>query len=153
MSTKPAAPPISVLVNGRKEGGEVKFAHKWKTEDGRWNSGDIVVAPGTTAHEIVFEIEPDSPKKLRFLDDPADAIWIGTGRCPDSSCNDGGQITPIAVEAGGARLRVRNANSGDPIELHYVLRFKRTIPLFKPHKYDPVIRNGGGGGRLNAPVD
>ena len=138
---------ISVMVDGRKESGNVKFSHRWKAGGGKWQTGDIVVAPATTEHEIVFEIDPASPKKLRFLDDPNDAIWIGTSRCPDSACNEGGQITPIAVESDGGRLRVRNANSGDPVELHYVLRFKRTVPiLFRPHKYDPVIRNGGGGG-------
>lgn len=138
---------ISVIVDGRDESGGVKFAHKWKSASGQWNSGDIVVRPKAAAHEIVFEIDPASPKKLRFLDDPNDAIWVGISQCPKCGSNEGGQITPLAVEADNTRLRVRNANSGDPIELHYVLRFKRKIPLLlKPHEYDPVIRNGGGGG-------
>lgn len=146
MSTQTGTPPISVLVDGRKEGGEVKFGHKWKAASGSWKSGDIVVESGTPEHEIIFEVDPASAKKLRFVDDPHDAIWIGTSACPKKAANEGGQITPIAVEANGTRLRVANANKGEPSELHYALRFKRKIPiLFKPHKYDPVIKNGGGG--------
>jgi hypothetical protein len=147
MSTKAATPPISVLVNGRKESGEVKFDHKWKDASGSWKSGDIVIEAGTPEHEIIFEVDPASSKKLRFVDDPNDAIWVGTSQCPKQASNEGDQITPIAVEADGSRLRVANANKGEPSELHFALRFKRRIPiLLKPHKYDPVIKNGGGGG-------
>src|SRR4051812_35343820 len=140
MSTEQVASPIFVLVNGRKQDGAVKFDHKWKAGGAQWKSGDIVVDAGTPQHEIVFEVDPESSKKLRFVDDPNDAIWVGASKCPKQASNEGDQIRPIAVEGNGTRLRVSNANRGDPHELHYALRFKRKIPiLLKPHKYDPVI--------------
>lgn len=137
--------PIEVSVNGRRKLLKVAFGHKWRPRGGQWQEGDIIIDEGTPEHEIIFEVDPASPKALRFVDDPNEAIWVSTGTCPTSQCNKGGQIEPVSVEADGTLLRIRNANSR-AVDLHYVLRFKRSVPvLFKPHEYDPVIRNGGGG--------
>jgi hypothetical protein len=139
--------PIYVDVKVKSKHGNLDYDVKWKTMKywPFWNGGPIDLPRDSGGHEIMFNISDHTDLNLLFLGDPTDAIWVQPDSCPQGKCNDGGQVTPIAVEDHGQQLRATNANCGEPVELHYALNFtgkpSREGP---PYSYDPIIKNGGG---------
>jgi hypothetical protein len=145
--TKHNLRPIWVDVRAKIKGGELDWRVKWKRSKWNpfWNEGPIDLPAGSGAHEIMFDLDDDTGLGLRFLEPPDEAIWVMPDTCPQGKCNQGGQITPVSVEDQGKRLRVINANSGQPVELHYALNFDGTRSAHgPPYCHDPIIKNRGG---------
>ncbi|MEO6581373.1 MAG: hypothetical protein ABIN68_01025 [Sphingomicrobium sp.] len=139
--------PIYVNVKAKSKHGALEFGVKWKTLKWWpfWNDDPIELKPDTGGHEMMFNLIDDTDLDLLFLSDATDAIWVQPDTCPAGKCNNGGQITPVSVENGGKQLRVTNANTGDPVDLHYALNFNgKPSTTGPPYSHDPVIRNGGG---------
>ena len=136
--------PLYVNVYAREDDrGVVRFTHDWRLEKNGSikGHGTIEVPKGTPRSPIEFELHDETQRGLKFLKDANEAIWAKVGKCPDAK-GDGGQIEFPEAKTSSHTLKVDNANSAD-CELHYMLRFEDKNGV--PEKYDPVIRDKGGG--------
>lgn len=148
MTGNPIKVEISAWLDGRTK--EVSFDDKWEAD---WKTGKqtgpITVPHGTAPMEIHFHFnDDDTGLHLNFMRDFDDVIYVSTGKaCPPQRGNQGGQIT--FVSSSPNLLKVRNANSGDAIDLKYALRFNgrdnEHANEHQPYVYDPDLKNGGGG--------
>jgi hypothetical protein len=104
---------------------------------------EILLPVGTGGGTVVFNIDP-AKTDVTFASKVADAIWIKPGSKPKSAgIAPAGQVgTPILIN-GNHTLIVNDQNSGQGLNLHYRLAFSDGTSI------DPVIRNGGGGGRMD----
>jgi hypothetical protein len=102
---------------------------------------DIALDAGSGGATVVFNIDP-AKTTVTFPATVEDAIWIKPGNKPNSAIiSPAGQVgTPLLIN-GNHTLIVNDKNSGKGMDLHYRLNFSDGT------KIDPVIKNGGGGGR------
>ena len=149
--------PVVIEVHAENTPTGVDFHHKWKFENEPGDpskKGRIDLPFGDTSYKLRFKLRDETGKELKFIDPCEQAMYVAVGtRCP-SECGDGGQIdyrypwTPH-------QLTVEDLNAGDECTLAFTLRFDgergqqasdpgRQCP---PYEYDPIIKNGGGGGR------
>lgn len=145
-------PPIHVDVTASRKGSEdVEFCHSWGIKgQPKANSGRIDVPKGQPPTDIKFTLVEDTTGlNLEFYSDPKDAMWVDMApNCPKIP-GDGGQIT--FQSSNKKILRVEDANSGDPCDLKYALRFYGDTKVIDgreykpPYEYDPDLKNGGGG--------
>ena len=146
-TTRDDLKPIWVDVEAKIRDREIAWKVKWKKWKywPFWNEGPIEQPKGSGAHEIMFDLDDKTGLGLRFLAQPDEAIWVMPDTCPPGKCNVGGQITPVCVENEGKSLRITNANSGDPVDLHYALNFEGPNSDYgPPYRHDPIIKNRGG---------
>jgi hypothetical protein len=129
--------------------GGVHFDSCWRNEDdpnGVWISGPVDLPYGPDHYRLVFDLDDRSGHGLEFYNDPDKAMYVQVGCCPTGAGDGGGQITFEAVTNGKKRLTVKDFNRDPPCDLHYMLRFDGDKHgACPPYKYDPEIRNGGGG--------
>jgi hypothetical protein len=138
--------PIIADVFATLVGGNVEFDLEWRREnDPNGKKGPIDVPNGESDTRIHFHLRDSTGLNLNFVATKEDAMWVSLVGCPPQQAGNGGQISYDSVS--NQLLKVRDANSGDPCTLYYMLRFTGDPagngPVFE---YDPTIRNGGGGG-------
>lgn len=135
---------VHIDVVATLDDGEVKFECSWKMPNGNKGSGPIDLPRGSGAHHLIFDLDDKTGLKLRYFDDPTDAIWIAVGSCPSGPGNGNGQIAHSDVDLNRKKLTIHDRNEGGAVDLHYALRFdgdrSKSGP---PYNYDPIIRNGG----------
>jgi hypothetical protein len=142
---------VSVLATLNEEEG-VDFFCTWQIDSGPTNSGPILLAHDSGEYDVEFDLDDRTGLDLKFLPTVDESIWINSACCPfQASGNDEkGQISDKA-RASKTKLKLKNANLGDPCVLHYRLRFDGhpwTSPngnnFVPPYSKDPDFRNGGG---------
>lgn len=102
---------------------------------------DIQLDAGTGGATIIFNIDP-AKTAVTFPAKIGDALWIKPANKPSAPViAPAGQLgTPILLN-GNRTLIINDKNSGKGADLYYRLNFSDGT------KIDPVIKNGGGGGR------
>ena len=145
--------PIIADVSAKLVGDKVEFDLEWRKEgDPGGKASPIDVAKGDPPTPIHFHLRDDTRLKLKFKADAEDAMWVNTTGCPPAGAGNGGQIS--FTSSSNNLLKVTDANSGDECTLYYMLRFDgdpHVDPDGKqhpPYEFDPIIRNGGGGGDI-----
>ncbi|MEO6113238.1 MAG: hypothetical protein ABIP07_02155 [Sphingomicrobium sp.] len=131
------------------DNGGVHFDSLWRHENdpnGVWKSGPIDLPNGPDHYRMEFDLDDKSGRSLKFYADPAVAMYVNVGSCPTGSGNGGGQIDFESVTTGNKKLTIKDYNRNPPCALHYMLRFTGAASgACPPYKYDPEIKNGGGG--------
>ena len=132
-----------------RSNGTVRFDSWWRHEDdpnGVWRSGPIDLPNGPDHYRMEFDLDDKSGRDLEFYQNPADAMYVNVGSCPQGPGNGGGQIDFETVTNGKKKLTIKDVNQDPPCNLHYMLRFEGAANgACPPYEYDPEIRNGGGG--------
>lgn len=115
-----------------------------------WNDDEVRFTPpssgsknGKVLHvrdpapaELIFDLHDDTGLKLKFEQDPAQAIWIQRGTdCPPGPGNGGGEFIIDPPQA--RKLRVVDRHNTNH-EYCYALRFTSDDG---PQKFDPIIKN------------
>jgi hypothetical protein len=140
---------VTVIADIDPKTQKVRWNHEWEFEGkpGKYK-GKIDVAEGDWMVPIAFHLRDATGLRLKFYADPAQAMYVGPApACPPPQGNGGQIIFPPS--AAPHLLRVRDENSGDPIDLKYALRFdgdpNPAGGEAAPYVYDPDLKNGGGG--------
>lgn len=137
-------------------GGAVQFEQDWNLPGKPVENGKIKVPKDNTA-TISFKLKDDTRLDLSFYPDPADAFWANpeSQGCPKSAGNGAGafNLKPPSSSSNGNKLDILDLNPTE-CDLKYALRFDGKPYTDKngsypPFEYDPELRNGGGGTRLN----
>lgn len=139
--------PIIADVTAKLVNGKVDFDLEWRHDgDSNGKKTPIEIGKGDPATPIQFHLRDETGLKLRFKQDPAQAMWVATTGCPPPDAGDGGQIS--FNSSSNNLLRVTDANSGAECTLFYMLRFDGDASgnNAPPYEFDPIIRNGGDGG-------
>ena len=98
------------------------------------------------AHPIDFALTDNTGYGLAFYTDPTKAMWAVAGTtCPTGAGDAGGEIQYLHVKNGVLSIINKNKTAGD---ICYALRFEGELQLLvPPYVYDPIMQNGGDGGR------
>lgn len=112
----------------------------WAIDGKHPKESSLEFPPKTGPHTIVFHLDDQTGRNLRFHDSsPFSAEKNNGGNCPSK----GAQCDQTRVQPGGEKtLVVMNANSGDPCTINYQLTF--VDGTGKSEDVDPEIKNGGG---------
>ena len=107
--------------------GKIKNAH-----------GTLWFAKDAGQQDIEFHLRDQTGEQLRFKGggDPADAIWISTGGCPQTPGIPAGAFQIVDVQ--NKKLTIRNLGAAG--EYHYRLRFEGNAG---GRSFDPIMRNDG----------
>lgn len=146
--SSPASSSVTVDVTTFLDLNGVDYDLDWWDSNGKsgGRKDPIEFQPESGSHVITFHLKKDNTGlKLRFPENPADAMYVAVGTKPTGPGN-GGQITFISVDQSRKQLTVSDDNRGPACDLHYELNFVAEDGTSYP--VDPIIRNGGGGGGI-----
>jgi hypothetical protein len=142
--TPPPVTRIKVKINYDKDGS--CWNYDLEADD---NGSDPFVKPGNKivfpngqpTSTIEFRLQGKAAQKLDF-DLAGGPIWVQANSCPTLPSSVPGEITVLSTStANRLDIQNKNLNAGD---LHYRLNF--LDDQGNAVHWDPVIRNGGGGG-------
>ncbi|HEY8435197.1 MAG TPA: hypothetical protein VIK68_11405 [Sphingomicrobium sp.] len=154
---KPKGHMHQVTVTARKDGDGFSFSpdsQVWSGASGHFafNKDDHHMRKHDY-HLVEFDIDDQTGEGLKFPRSPEDAMWVAKVHdpqhptCPDgSSPSDYSVIDPMCVCDDGERLIVRNENPREE-DWSFTLNFEKTSAGGGERvSWDPIIKNGGGGG-------
>lgn len=154
---KPKGHMHQVTVTARKDGDRISFtpdSQVWSEAGGHFafNKDDHHMRRHDY-HLVEFEIDDQTGEGLRFPRSPEEAMYVAKvddpqhPTCPDgSSPSDYSVIDPLCVCDKGERLIVRNENPREE-DWSFTLNFEKSSAAGAERvSWDPIIKNGGGGG-------